>query len=221
MASPEIDTAGHHSEAPLEAADPRSGGERFPFNWMPPPQNGASDRHHLEVRFDNDAVIAGEDRDLFVSRVQVGDRVYAADGGDATYNLADGRVMPGQVALPWNGALVWDVPVDVRSGKAVPVSVFAWGNPAGNVGAHFTVSIDGTRIGEDYAGRVDEMHGNSITGNIVDALAPGVTFLLSRRGGQPLVAGNTYAGTAGDRQAAPSGASGAPRPTAFSDSGQK
>jgi hypothetical protein len=113
------------------------------------------------------------------------------------------------------------VSVDVQPGKSVPVAVFAWGNPAGNIGAHFIVTIDGTRIGEAYASRVDQMHGNSITGNTVHAVAPGVTFMVSRRGGEPLVSGNTYGGAEGGREAEPSEASGGAHAPTFSDSEQK
>lgn len=181
----------------LEAADPRSGGDSFSFPWSPPPGSGAQARHRLEIRFDNDAAVGGEDRDLFVSRVEVAGRVYAADGGEAVYSLADGRTLPGQVSLPWNGALIWNVPIEAAENSTVPISVFAWGNPAAGVGAHFTVSVDGKPIGDASARRGDEMHGNTIARNKVLALAADVELLRTHSGGRPALADNVFVGPRG------------------------
>jgi parallel beta-helix repeat protein len=176
----------------LQAADPRSGGERYAFVWPSEAQSGTTARHRLEIRFDNDAVVGGEDRDLFVSRVEVAGRVYAAGGSGAVYRLTDGRVLPGQVSLPWDGTLMWDLPIDAGQGQAVPVSVFAWGNPAGGVGPHVTVSIDGMRLGDAYVGRADEMRGNTIERNVVYAAAPAAELLRSHSGGHPTLTENAY-----------------------------
>jgi hypothetical protein len=113
------------------------------------------------------------------------------------------------------------LPIDAEQGQAVPVEVFAWGNSAAGIGAHFTVSVDGVPIGNAYAGRVDEMRGNKIAGNTVYAAAPDVKLLRSHSGGRPLLIDNAYVEPGGAR-GTESGAASAParrtgRPTARRD----
>src|SRR6185437_7385859 len=91
------------------------------------------------------------------------------------------------------------LPIDTAQGQAVPVNVFAWGNSAAGIGPHFTVSVDGAPIGNAYAGRVDEMRGNTIAENTVYAAAPDVELLRNHSGGQPLLTDNAYVEPGGPR----------------------
>jgi len=185
----------------LQGAPPHSGGRRFDFTWHPTPQAIRVATGRAEVRFDNDTVINQEDRDLFVSRITIGSRTLSATDPNAHYAVDDRGVLPGQVALPWNGALVWELPNDIAGAESLPVSVFAWGNPAGGVGAHFTVTIDGEKIGEGIAGSPpEEMQNNKILRNIVYATAAGKYYYKSQEGGAPLIKANAYFDSTGERR---------------------
>jgi parallel beta-helix repeat protein len=199
----------------LQNAPRTSGRERFNFAWSPlsSAQGGTiaslevdqigrpvvrqpnpAAGHRLEIRFDNDAVIDGEDRDLFIGSVRIGSLTLSPEGGTARYVTDDGRSFPGQISLPWNGTLIWDLPeLPLDQVQETPISVIAWGNSAGGVGAHFTVSIDGTRIGGATANPIpDGMSGNIITRNIVYATAPGKSYFKNERGGTPSLSTNDY-----------------------------
>ncbi len=207
----------------LQGGDPSSGGQRFDFTVHtstaqqqgrgPFPDRATpvaqatgttptqSSRHRVEVRFDNDAIIDGEDRDLFVSKIKVGTQEFLATDPRAHYAVDDRRILPGQVALPWNGALIWELPDTLFGPSDIPISVFAWGNPAGGVGAHFTVAVDGAHVGDGFAGSPpDEMQDNQITRNIVYATAPGKSYYKSLRGGAPRVSANDYFDITGARR---------------------
>ena len=187
----------------LQGGNPTSGGQRFDFDW--PASNAASSptqTHRVEVRFDNDAIVGGQDRDLFVSKILVGSHTLSPTDDGAKYHVVDGRTLPGQVAMPWNGALTWDVPSGFFSplGKT-QISVFAWGNPAGNVGAHFTVKIDSVQVGESFAGSPSsEMRDNVITKNIIYATAPGKEYFTTQQGGTSSISANNYTDTTKSRQ---------------------
>lgn len=200
----------------LQSATPSSGGQRFDFqvNLPSKPQQGpiqaalsGQDRgapvrtRRVAVRFDNDDVIGAEDRDLFVGKIKIGDREFLPTDPLAHY-LVDGKpTLPGQEALPWNGALTWDLPADAFDPSDLTLSVFAWGNPAGGVGAHFVVTLDGVRVGEGTAGSpADEMQSNRITRNIVYVTGTGAEYFKSLRGGAPQVTANDYFDTTGKLQ---------------------
>ena len=77
--------------------------------------------------------------------------------------------------------------------RETPISVIAWGTSAAGVGAHFTLSIDGKRVGEATAHSMsDGMTGNMITRNIVYATAPGRLYFTVQQGGAPLISTNDY-----------------------------
>ncbi|MDB5393543.1 MAG: hypothetical protein JWM91_1049 [Rhodospirillales bacterium] len=206
----------------LQGAHRTSAEEHFNFAWLP--QTSAQGQaivplpvnqirlpaarranpttgHRLEIRFDNDALINGEDRDLFLGSVRIGTRTLAPDDGTARYVTDDGRSFPGQASLPWNGALIWDLPdLTLNKARETAISVVAWGNSAAGVGAHFTVSIDGVRVGEATANPMpDGMTGNVITRNIVYATAPGKSYFNLHRGGTPSVSTNDYVDVTGTR----------------------
>jgi parallel beta-helix repeat protein len=201
----------------LQGGDPSSGGQRFDFPMNPPvaargssggrlapskqPASGVSTRpatHRIEVRFDNDATVGGEDRDLFISKIKIGAQELRPTDPRARYMPDNMPSLPGQVTLPWNGALVWELPDNVFMPSNLPFSVFAWGNPAGGVGAHFVVTIDGARVGDGVAvPPADEMRDNRITHNIVYITGDGGEYFKSLRGGAPLVSANDYFDTTG------------------------
>jgi Ca-dependent carbohydrate-binding module xylan-binding len=153
------------------------------------PKNG---RSHLEIRYDNDAIVNGEDRDLYVSSVRIGSLVLNPE--QARYRLDDGRELPGRHRLAWNGALIWDLPEGVPSRTAgAPVTVLAYGIPAGGIGAHFVVRLDGIPIGDAIAGpSALPMYGNLVTRNIVYAVRNDGIYYRWLDGGAPTISSNDY-----------------------------
>ena len=200
----------------LQSAPRASAAERFSFVWRlpatepseadqknsPVKSNGPAGKHHLDIRFDNDATIGDEDRDLFVGKVQIGTRTLAPEDAAARYVTDDGRSFPGQTSLPWNGTLIWDLSdLKLDGAGEVPISVFAWSNPAAGIGAHFKVSIDGLQVGEGTADPLpDTMTGNVITKNIIYATARGSSYFKTLQGGTPLVSNNDYADSTATRR---------------------
>lgn len=73
----------------------------------------AGTAHTVQIRYDNDTVIAGQDRNLFVGTVTINGHTVAATDPSVRYDRGaleaalDGKdTGPGQQALWWNGALV-------------------------------------------------------------------------------------------------------------------
>ncbi len=67
--------------------------------------------HKVQIRYDNDAVIDGEDRNLTVNTVTINGKAVKPTDGIVTYDKGalDGKdVVTGQADLWWNGALVVD-----------------------------------------------------------------------------------------------------------------
>lgn len=74
----------------------------------------------LDVSFVNDAVIAGQDRNLYVSEVSVGSHVMKPGDAGVTLDRGAGvgafdgaNVIAGQSGVYWNGALRFTVPADI------------------------------------------------------------------------------------------------------------
>ncbi|MFP5512793.1 MAG: carbohydrate-binding domain-containing protein, partial [Alphaproteobacteria bacterium] len=122
--------------------------------------------HKVQIRYDNDAVIDGQDRSLTVNSISIGGKTIAPTAGIVSYDKGalDGKdVVAGQSNMWWNGTLV--VTADKSYFPAAPAStpaagtggkdtivVNASGTPAGGVNAHFKVLVDGKQIGEGTAG---------------------------------------------------------------------
>ncbi|WP_042700458.1 carbohydrate-binding domain-containing protein [Azospirillum sp. B506] len=119
--------------------------------------------HKVQIQYDNDAVINGQDRSLTVNSISIGGKTVAPTAGIVSYDKGalDGKdVVAGQSNLWWNGTLVVNadksyfpatVTATPASGKDTIV-VNASGTPAGGVNAHFKVLVDGKQIGEGTAG---------------------------------------------------------------------
>ncbi len=183
----------------MQSAPPKSGGTRFNFNWTNSPPEPANTPHRIEFRFDNDAVIGSEDRDLFLGKIEIGS--YTIKPDDSRYAVDNGKLLPGEAALPWNGALVWNFQTPALiPGTPVPVSVYAWSNTAGGIGGHFILKIDGEVVGEGTAPALQgEMTNNVVTHNIVYATADGDSYYKDLHAGAPLITGNGYLDLTGGR----------------------
>jgi parallel beta-helix repeat protein len=183
-----------------QAADANEEGQRFMFNTRTVSPAPAG-RHTITVTFDNDAVIGNEDRDLFVSKIAIGAKPIPATDPSARYLVGDGRILPGQVAMPWNGKLEWSVPQSAFEDNADGfLAVYAWSNPAGGVGAHFTVAVDGISLGEGNAGpAADRITGNSVNRNIVYATTEGPGYFKEVQTGPPAISSNAYIDKTGKR----------------------
>jgi len=182
-----------------QAADSNEEGQRFDFKL--PEGAAAPGSHTVAITFDNDAVVGNEDRDLFVGKISIGSKSISAATPNAQYLLADGRELPGQAAMPWNGKLVWTLPEGAFAEDAgAPLSVYAWSSPAGGIGAHFIVSVDGVALGDGVAGpTADRMTDNRITGNIVYTTAKGAAYFKMVQSGPPAIDANIFVDRAGRR----------------------
>ena len=182
-----------------QAADSNEEGQRFDFKL--PAGMDASAGHTVAVTFDNDAVVGNEDRDLFVGKISIGSKSISATAPNSHYLVADGRELPGQVAMPWNGKLVWTLPERaLADNTGAPLSVYAWSNPAGGTGAHFVVSVDGVPLGDGIAGpAANRMTDNHVTGNIVYTTAKGVGYFKMVQSGPPAMDANVFIDRTGQR----------------------
>ncbi len=118
----------------------------------------ADQAHKIQVQYDNDAVVNGQDRSLFVNKVTVNGHAMAATDANVTYDKGalDGLdVVKGQSGLWWNGTLVFNTPASAfpaAPAAGSTITVNASGSPAGGVNAHFNLLVDGQKIGEGVAG---------------------------------------------------------------------
>lgn len=122
----------------------------------------AGTAHNLQLVYDNDAVVGGADRNLFVRAISVNGTKIAMTDPSVTYDKGaiDGRdVVKGQEEMYWSGALNVPLPAtlfpvrdDVTAGpaetKSFSVVVNAWGTSAGGVSPHFKLLADGKVVGE-------------------------------------------------------------------------
>lgn len=122
--------------------------------------------HRITIWYDNDAVVNGVDRNLFVGSILVGGQEVKATDPRATYDKGayDGKdVAPGQEGLYWGGALSFGLSEEVFAGpmvkpppapepviiRTVPITVQAALLPAaGTPAARFTVLVDGGVVGQ-------------------------------------------------------------------------
>ena len=117
--------------------------------------------HKVQVQYDNDT----SGRDLIVNRLTINGRAVAPTDAIVSYDKGalDGRdVVPGQAGLWWNGTLVASAdksffpssggtPAPLPAG-ASSIVVNAQGTAAAGVNAHFTLLVDGQKVGEGTAG---------------------------------------------------------------------
>lgn len=122
----------------------------------------ANTAHAIQVQFDNDAVVNGQDRNLTVNKITVNGHAVAPTDSIVSYDRGalDGQdVLKGQSGMWWDGALVVKAPAsDFTSGSSSSGStastasstivVNASGHAAGGVNAHFNLLVDGHKVGE-------------------------------------------------------------------------
>ncbi len=123
----------------------------------------ADQAHKVQIQYDNDGVVNGQDRNLFVNKVTINGKVVTPTDSSVTYDKGalDGKdVVKGQSALWWGGTLVVDAPAaDFPAGGTLPqsgssatkITVNASGTSAGGVNAHFNLLVDGKKVGEGVA----------------------------------------------------------------------
>ena len=124
--------------------------------------------HKVQVWYDNDATVNGQDRNLYVRGIAIDGKELKATDPLASYDKGpvDGKyVVAGQEGLFWGGALTYGLGEDWFGGpivrpppppepvptKPVDIVVNAWGASAGGVPPHFKLLIDGVVVGEGRA----------------------------------------------------------------------
>ena len=123
---------------------------------------GSSAAHDIQVLFDNDAVINGQDRNLYLQSISVDGQAMAATDGREVYHAtgsASTGFGPGDVAsngnMYWQGAAEFKLPAAATVPTPTPtptaesdtVVVNASASLAGGMGAHFNLVVDGATIG--------------------------------------------------------------------------
>ncbi|SMF88442.1 endoglucanase [Azospirillum oryzae] len=119
--------------------------------------------HTVQIVYDNDAVNSAY-RDLYVQSITVNGHTLAAT--DATYSRYDDAAtsanQAGQESMWWNGALTFSTPASYygastassagtatnSTSTATSIVVNAQGTAAGGKNAHFTLLVDGQKVGE-------------------------------------------------------------------------
>ncbi len=124
--------------------------------------------HKIQVWYDNDSTVNGQDRNLFVKSITIDGKEIKATDPLASYDIGvvDGKnVVAGQEGLYWGGALTFGVPEEYFGGavvrpppapepppvKAAEITVNAYGSSAAGVAPHFKVLVDGVVIGQGSA----------------------------------------------------------------------
>ncbi|WP_454019266.1 carbohydrate-binding domain-containing protein [Azospirillum sp. Marseille-Q6669] len=119
----------------------------------------ADQAHKVQVQYDNDGFVNGQDRNLFVNKVTINGTAHSPTAANVTYDKGalDGKdVVKGQSSMWWGGTLVVDAPAKDFPAQNSPVvavpanttiTVNASGAAAGGVNAHFNLLVDGKAIG--------------------------------------------------------------------------
>jgi len=68
----------------------------------------ANEVTQVKISFENDAVINGEDRNLFVQNITIGDKNIEATGENVTYRRKNGSIIPYNGVMPWSGDLIFN-----------------------------------------------------------------------------------------------------------------
>ncbi|MBP2296408.1 cellulase family glycosylhydrolase [Azospirillum rugosum] len=118
--------------------------------------------HKVQIVYDNDGFVNGQDRNLIVKSIEVNGKTVNSTNSLVTYDKGalDGiDVVPGQEGLWWNGALNFALtkdyfPVPTPSAPAgnAQIVLNLQGNAAGGQNAHFNLLVDGKKVGEGTAG---------------------------------------------------------------------
>ncbi|MBB3267268.1 parallel beta-helix repeat protein [Azospirillum sp. OGB3] len=134
----------------------------------------AAQAHKVQIQYDNDAMVNGQDRSLIVSGVTINGKTHKPTDANVTYDKGalDGKdVVKGQSGMWWNGTLVVDTPASDFPAPAAPVAgtsstfvVNAQGIAAGGTNAHFNLLVDGKKVGEGTVGTAAKDY--SFTANV-------------------------------------------------------
>jgi hypothetical protein len=114
----------------------------FTFGWTLP--NGPGTIQDVGIVFDNDRVIDGSDRNLYVQSIELNGEVIPASGDNVKYMTGD-QMRDYLGKMLWNGILYFDIPVPEQK-----LIVNAKGTEAGGVYGHFKVLVDGHEIGDAF-----------------------------------------------------------------------
>ena len=79
----------------------------------------ANDISNIEITFDNDAVISGQDRNLYVQSIKIGDREIFATPSNVIYKRTNGSIIPYNGVMPWNGDLIFDKLTELTSSARI------------------------------------------------------------------------------------------------------
>ncbi|CAO3450172.1 hypothetical protein [Azospirillum argentinense] len=133
----------------------------------------ADQAHKVQIQYDNDATVNGQDRNLLVNKITINGKSVLPTDSIVTYDKGalDGKdVIAGQSGMWWNGTLVVDADKSFFPGSSNPtnpttpttppapgagttqVVLNLQGNEAGGTNAHFNLLIDGKKVGEGVAG---------------------------------------------------------------------
>ena len=119
----------------------------------------ADQAHKVQIQYDNDGFVNGQDRNLFVNKVTINGNAHSPAAANVTYDKGalDGKdVVKGQSSMWWGGTLVVDAPAKDFPAQAAPanttITVNASGAAAGGVNAHFKLLVDGKAIGDATVG---------------------------------------------------------------------
>ncbi|WP_207461840.1 carbohydrate-binding domain-containing protein [Azospirillum sp. SYSU D00513] len=124
-------------------------------------QVAAGQPHRVQVHYDNDASVNGQDRNLYVKSVNVNGHSLLPTQASYDRNALDGQdVVAGQEGMWWGGALTFDTPASYYA-AATPVATTPAPttgidtitvNAKGIAGAHFNLLVDGKKVGEGTTG---------------------------------------------------------------------
>jgi endoglucanase len=128
----------------------------------------AGQAHKVQVYYDNDAYVNGQDRNLYVKSIVVNGNTLSPTQATYDRNALDGQdVIAGQEGMWWQGALTFSTPstyypapvvtppptpTPTPTAGASTITVNAQGTAAAGVNAHFNLLIDGVKVGEGMAG---------------------------------------------------------------------
>ncbi|CAO3383344.1 carbohydrate-binding domain-containing protein [Azospirillum argentinense] len=124
--------------------------------------------HRISIWYDNDGVVNGVDRNLFVGSILVDGQEVKSTDARVTYDkgAVDGKdVVAGQVGLYWGGLLSFGLGEEMFGGplvrpppkpeevitRTVPITVEAAGGASATGPVRFKVLVDGTLVGEAEA----------------------------------------------------------------------
>ncbi|WP_353861961.1 carbohydrate-binding domain-containing protein [Azospirillum formosense] len=124
--------------------------------------------HRISIWYDNDGVVNGVDRNLFVGSITVDGQEVKSTDARATYDkgAVDGKdVVPGQVGLYWGGLLSFGLGEEMFGGplvrpppkpeevitRPIPITVEAARGATATGPVRFKVLVDGTLVGEAEA----------------------------------------------------------------------